>query len=84
MAFNQIVLSALSDYLQRQDELTRSFDELNGKVEQTMRRGLHQAEREIGDHVAALRSDLTRLQLRFEDGEQGAATRRPDGAGQLD
>ena len=82
VAFNQTVVNALSEYTRRQDELNRSFEELSRVLEHAVRRGLHQAEREIGDHVAALRSDLSRLQLQIARLEQRASPRRPDGTGE--
>lgn len=80
VAFNQTVLTALSEYTRRQEELNRRFEELSRDLEQTVRRGLRQAEREIGDHVAALRSDLTRLQLQIEHLEQEGSHQSPDDA----
>lgn len=84
VAFNQTVLGALTECTGRVEQLNRSFEELSSKLEQTVRRGLRQAEREIGDHVAALRSDLTRLQLQIERLEQQGLPRSSHRPGELD
>lgn len=56
VTFNQSVLDALADVAQRQEELSRA-------LAQQLEFGMRQANREIGDHIAASKSDLTRLQL---------------------
>lgn len=80
--FNQRTVETLADVALDQQRLQETFVELSRSLEERLDFGLRHLHREIGDNVAALRSDLTHLQTQLEElsGPQSGPGRRGDTA----
>lgn len=64
VAYNEHVIDAFNQAL---DEVARHFDELTTALSEKLELGLHQASREIGDHVARTESAIATLQIQIAE-----------------
>ena len=60
VAFNHHVIDTVSETL---EDMAKRQEQLSDRLNQQLERGLRQANREIGDHVALVQSELAGLRL---------------------